>query len=135
MLNTGRERRQHQRVAVNLTAHIATVDPERDGTGHPFFRLSDGSLCVNLSCGGAFLHSEHPIAPGTRVLIGLDLPGQGSFDAIGRVIRKKEMKCPSGEVYEGLAVEFIAGAEKELGFLAGMTAHESGMQDKNAVGF
>jgi uncharacterized protein (TIGR02266 family) len=115
MAEQGRPRRRHERVVIDVPVRVSTIDPEPDPrTGRTCFRASR-ELCANLSRGGAFIRTQDPLAPGRRVLVELDVPGQEPIEAIGRVAWSKTVLAPTGAAGEsGVGVEFVGGSRESM---------------------
>lgn len=71
-------------------------------------------MCANLSRSGAWVRASEPLSPGRRVLLELELPGGGRFEALGRVAwcRLEDRASEGGQT--GMGVEFL-GAPAEHG--------------------
>ena len=112
--------RRHQRVPVDMTVRLTTIDPEPDPrTGRPFFRASR-ELCANLSPGGAFIRTADPLSPGRRVLVEIELPQGPAIEAVGRVAWSRTLIGEGGRVEgSGAGVEFLGGADGKWESLEG----------------
>ncbi len=114
MASGDENRRQYERIPVNVSARISPIDPERqEGSSVPVFRLfTKNDLCVNLSRGGALLVASQGISRGARVLLELYLEGEEPVNAIGRIVRDAPAPTESrGGGQVGLAVEFIDNSQ------------------------
>lgn len=101
------------RISVRMRVRISTIDPETDPwTGKTYFRTSE-ETCANVSRGGAFVETREMIAPGSRLLLELELPGGHSVQAMGRVAWTKARLShdpPAGKnAQSGIGVEFLGG--------------------------
>jgi Tfp pilus assembly protein PilZ len=105
--------RRFQRIPVQMSVRLSTIDPEPDPrTGRPFFRASR-EVCANLSEGGAFIRTNEPVSPGRRVLVEITPPGGRTIEAVGRVAWSRAILSPEGRVEgSGLGVEFLDGGER-----------------------
>jgi len=118
-----RNRRRHRRVEIQTSIRLSTIDPEIDPwTGRPFFRVCEES-CANLSRGGAHVRTREPLAPGRRLLLEMQLPGDVVFEAIGRVAWSRPdleaAEAPPAQLDDavpgyGLGVEFLGGTPDHL---------------------
>jgi uncharacterized protein (TIGR02266 family) len=119
-------RRRHPRINATLGVRISTIEPERDPwSGKAFFRATQ-ETCGNLSCGGAFVQTAEPLAPGRRVLLELKLPDGSPLEAIGRVAWTKRVMTPHERDREaGIGVEFIGAAPDQFSALEDFIAKRS----------
>lgn len=102
-----RERRRHPRVHMDVPIRISTIDPEIDPwSGRPFFRSCEEAV-AEVSRGGARVVSNAPFGPGRRLLLEIDLPDGGPFEAIARVAWSRFEPTPAGAY--GLGLEFLGG--------------------------
>jgi len=60
----------------------------------------------DLSTGGAFLCTPHPLAPGTLVRLELDLEAR-PLRGLGRVVWKRDTKGPGDDTPAGMGIKFI----------------------------
>jgi uncharacterized protein (TIGR02266 family) len=109
---------RHQRLAVRLPIRVSTIDSELDPeTGKAYYRASD-EVCQNVSRGGAFVMTREPVKPGSRVLLELELPGEESMQAIGRVAWSRvQLTSDDAETRCGIGVEFLGGSPEQLSAL------------------
>ncbi len=74
------------------------------------YRTVDGFItdwAVNISRGGIFINTRHPLAVGTVVKLIISLPDAAfPFDLTGKVIRVQEYDNPSNQV-PGMGLEFM----------------------------
>lgn len=74
------------------------------------YRTVDGFItdwAVNISRGGIFINTRHPLAVGTVVKLILSLPDAAfPFDLTGKVTRVQEYDNPSNQV-PGMGLEFM----------------------------
>src|SRR3954468_23690669 len=74
------------------------------------YRTVDGFItdwAVNISRGGIFIKTPHPLAVGTTVRLIISLPDTAfPFDLSGRVMRVNEFDNSSNQV-PGMGIEFI----------------------------
>ena len=121
--------RRHQRVPVDMTVRLTTIDPEPDPrTGRPFFRASR-ELCANLSPGGAFIRTADPLSPGRRVLVEIELPQGRAIEAVGRVAWSRTLIGPGGRVEgSGAGVEFLSGSTGKWESLEGFLERYGGSE-------
>lgn len=106
------QRRRHQRVDVDASIRVSTIDPEIDPhTGRPFFRAFE-DRCLNLSRGGLLMRTHEPLLPGRRVLLELEIPGGPQFEAVARIAWSN----PAGRASAALdlGVEFLGGIPDHL---------------------
>ena len=115
MPETGAPERRHERVPVEVSVRISTIDPEIDPTtGKLYFRSSE-ETCANVSRGGTFVQTRDPIEPGRRILLEIDIPDGPSIQTIGRVAWTRTVMEPSGEsTRSGFGIEFTGGAPEQL---------------------
>lgn len=71
-------------------------------------------MCANLSRSGAWVRASEPLSPGRRVLLELELPGGGRFEALGRVAWCRLENRGAEDGPSGMGVEFL-GARAEHG--------------------
>jgi Tfp pilus assembly protein PilZ len=111
--DSSRERRRHQRIAVDASVRLSTIDPEIDPhTGRPFFRAFEES-CANLSRGGLSIHTEEALSPGRRVLIEVAVPeGRPVFEAVARIAWAGSFEDDPGR--RGLGLEFVGGPPRPV---------------------
>lgn len=126
-LDNRRERRRHPRVLADVPIRLSTIDPEVDPwTGRPFFRSCEESV-ADVSRGGARVLSDAPLDPGRRLLLEIDLPDGGCFEAIARVAWLRLE--PDEPAAYGLGLEFLGGTPEHLsrldGFLHGASQERS----------
>ncbi len=80
------------------------------------YRTVDGFItdwAVNISRGGIFINTRHPLAVGTVVKLIISLPDAAfPFDLTGKVIRVQEYDNPSNQV-PGMGLEFMDVAEEK----------------------
>lgn len=108
--DSSHERRRYQRVAIDASVRLSTIDPEIDvRTGRPFFRAFEES-CANLSRGGMSIHTRETLSPGRRVLIEVALPEGSVFDAVARIAWAGPVEDDPDS--HGLGLEFLGGAPK-----------------------
>jgi hypothetical protein len=107
-----------RRLNVRLAARISTLDSERDPqTGRPYFRSSN-EICQNVSRGGAFVMTEEPVRPGSRLLVEFDLPGGDIVQTIARVAwSRARLSMHETESQSGVGIEFLGGAPEHLSAL------------------
>lgn len=119
MSNKDIERRRHRRIPVSLPVNISTIDPEKQaGSGQNLYRLSRDT-CLNLSRSGALVKMTDCVAPGTRVLVELHLPGHGLFEVVGRVAWKKDgLSSREKKMDRGIGVEFIGTGKTKFSSLS-----------------
>jgi len=122
-----REQRRHQRVPAGIGVRISTIEPDRDPwTGRPVFRASS-ETCANLSRGGAFVHTDQPLAPGRRILMELAIPDGTPFEAIGRVAWSRHVPEPRpGDEGSGIGIEFLGAAADHFQALEAFLADKHG---------
>ncbi len=74
------------------------------------YRTVDGFItdwAVNISRGGIFINTRHPLSVGTVVKLIISLPDAAfPFDLTGKVIRVQEYDNPSNQV-PGMGLEFM----------------------------
>jgi len=104
--------RRHPRIALELPVRLTSVDPERDRSGAPFYRATR-EQCANVSAGGAYLRTADPLAPGSRVLLELELPDGRAFETLGRVAWSRRTVQRGGRVETGCGVEFLGLSSEE----------------------
>jgi Tfp pilus assembly protein PilZ len=109
---------KHRRLNVRLPARISTIDSERDPqSGRTCFRTSD-ETCHNVSRGGAFVMTEEPVRPGSRLLVELELPSGDSVQTIARVAwSRARLSMQDVESQSGVGIEFLGGAPEQLSAL------------------
>ncbi len=114
-----------ERVPVQVTVRISTIDPETDPTtGKPYFRTSE-ETCANVSRGGTFVVTRDPIAPGRRLLLEIDIPGGPPIQTIGRVAWTRTVIEPSGGSNgSGFGIEFMGGSPEHLSQLQAFVEHK-----------
>jgi len=119
--------RRFERVSVEMSVRLSTIDPEPDPrTGRPFFRASR-ELCANLSKGGAYIRTGEPLSPGRRVLVEIELPQGGAIEAVGRVAWSRKILGTQGKVEgSGVGVEFVGGAPGKRDPLNGLLERYGG---------
>lgn len=105
------------RVATAVPVRVTTVDPETDpATGRAFFRSAEETT-ANLSRGGAYVRSWEPLASGRRVVVAIELPEQGAFQLVGRVVWTRRALQPSRNAElepAGYGIQFVGGSRTEL---------------------
>ena len=119
-----RNRRRHRRVEMRAAIRLSTIDPEIDPhSGRPFFRVCEES-CTNVSRGGARVRTREPLAPGRRLLLEMQLPDGGAFEAIARVAWWRPESAAARERAEemGIGIEFLGGTPDHLARLEGFLA-------------
>ena len=74
------------------------------------YKTVDGFItdwAVNISRGGIFINTRHPLNVGTTVKLIISLPDAPfPFDLVGRVTRVNEVNNPSNQV-PGMGLEFL----------------------------
>jgi uncharacterized protein (TIGR02266 family) len=74
------------------------------------YKTVDGFItdwAVNISRGGVFINTRHPLNVGTTVKLIISLPDAPfPFDLVGRVTRVNEVNNPSNQV-PGMGIEFL----------------------------
>ncbi len=121
--------RRHQRVPVEMSVRLTTIDPEPDPrTGRPFFRASR-ELCANISAGGAFIRTADPLSPGRRVLVEIEMPQGESIEAVGRVAWSRAIIGAGGRIEgSGAGVEFLGGVDGKRESLDGLLERYGGSE-------
>lgn len=105
------DRRRHQRVSLDASVRLSTIDPEIDPhTGRPFFRAFE-EHCANLSRGGILVHTHEALSPGRRVLVELALPTGRIFESVARVAWAGAVENEPDT--RGLGIEFLSGAPRQ----------------------
>jgi uncharacterized protein (TIGR02266 family) len=104
--------RRHARIALELPVRLTSIDPERDASGATFYRATR-ERCANVSAGGACLRTADPLAPGSRVLLELELPDGQAFETLGRVAWSRCAVGRGGAVEAGCGVEFLGLSSEE----------------------
>lgn len=112
MGDSSASQRRHPRVALELPVRLTSIDPERDRSGAPFFRATR-EQCANVSAGGACLRTADPLAPGSRVLLELELPDGQAFETLGRIAWSRSIVLRDGVVEAGCGVEFLGLSSEE----------------------
>lgn len=114
MAKSSISRRRYRRLPVEFPVRISTIDPEPDpNSGRPCFRASRDT-CHNLSRGGLFVRTEDALTPGRRVLLEVELPGGGAFEAVGRVAWCRIAPGRLGKKDLGAGIEFLGGSLDQL---------------------
>jgi hypothetical protein len=117
MSDPHRERRRHPRVGTDVPIRLSTIDPEIDPwSGRPFFRTCEEAV-ADVSRGGARIRSVEPLGPGRRLLLEMQLPDGGSFEAIARVAWSR-LEPNDASAY-GLGLEFLGGTPEHVARLDG----------------
>ncbi|MFQ5960438.1 MAG: PilZ domain-containing protein, partial [Candidatus Methylomirabilales bacterium] len=89
------ERRSHVRVPVQFDVECTHADTASHGT------------CLNLSQGGMFIATEHPVPPGTQVMLHFKLPSPAEpLSVPGRVAWMFRGETQPGTI-AGMGVQFL----------------------------
>ncbi|MAG32781.1 MAG: hypothetical protein CL908_18020 [Deltaproteobacteria bacterium] len=115
------------RIATAVRVRVSTVDPETGPNDGKLFFRSCEETTANLSRGGVFVRSWEPLAAGRRVVVAIQLPGQGELQLVGQVAwtRRELTSTALGRVESpGYGIEFAGGSNAELitldGYLKGL---------------
>lgn len=115
MPNSDLNERRDERVPIEASVRISTIDPEIDSsTGKPYFRTSQ-ETCADISRGGTFVKTRDPIARGRRLLLELEIPDGPAIQTMGRVAWTRTAIDQAGEVTSsGFGIEFMGGPPEQL---------------------
>jgi Tfp pilus assembly protein PilZ len=113
-----RRQQKDPRVTVRLRARISSIDPETDPiTRKPYYRVCD-ELCTNVSRGGIFVTTGEPLETDRRVLLEIEIPGQHTVQAVGRVAWSKVLCIVTNEATAaGTGIEFVGTSRENFATL------------------